>query len=76
MSAAEDISAERVRSSVDQQSRLDVVNTFRLIVKVMINEHFRFGSIAAPAAKGDFLFAAVEPNQAVTNLESQPMQYR
>jgi hypothetical protein len=59
MSAAEDIPAERVWSSLDQQTRLEVVNTFRLIVKEMINEHFRFDSVAAPAAKGDHLCAAV-----------------
>jgi hypothetical protein len=61
MSAAEDIPAENVWSSLDLQTRLEVVNTFRLIVKEMINEHFRFNSVAAPAAKGDHLCAAVEP---------------
>ena len=60
MSVAEHIPPGKVWASIDQQTRQEVVNTFRNIVKEMINEHFRFDSAAPSSASCGHLHSSVE----------------
>jgi len=52
--------ADQVWSSLDQDTRQEVVDEFRRVVKEMIDEHFRISSITPPESSCDDLRAAVE----------------
>ncbi len=52
--------ADQVWSSLDQETRQEVVDELRRVVKEMIDEHFRISSITPLESSRDDLRAAVE----------------
>ena len=56
-----EVSPDEVWSTLEAETRQEVVSEFRRIVKEMIDEHFRFDSAAASAATSRHLHPTVEP---------------
>jgi len=53
--------ADQVWSSLDEETRQEVVDEFRRVVKEMIDEHFRIGATTPLESSCDDLRTAVEP---------------
>jgi len=67
--------AQQVWSSLEQESRQEVVAQFRRVVKEMIDEHFRIDSAPPLGPTAEIYVRQSSPNQVITNKESQRMQY-